>query len=131
MIFVDTNYFLRFLLKDDDNQYLVAKKLFLEAASGKVKLISSTIVFFEIYWVLSPYYQKNKAELVRTMKKLLELTFINLDERAILEKSLYLFEDINLSFEDCYNLIYPKERKVSKLATFDRKLNRQFKELKD
>lgn len=35
MIFVDTNYFLRFLLKDNQAQYLQAKELFLSAAQGK------------------------------------------------------------------------------------------------
>lgn len=129
MIFVDTNYFLRFLLKSADNQYLEAKKLFLEASSGKVKLISSTLVFFEIYWVLRSYYEKNKADLAKTMNKLLELTFIVFDDREILEESLSLFEKENLSLEDCYNLFYAKEKEVLKLATFDRRLSKQFKDL--
>ena len=31
MIFVDTNYFLRFLLKDEQNHYLEAKSFFEQA----------------------------------------------------------------------------------------------------
>lgn len=46
MIFVDTNYFLRFILKDNQVQYLKARQLFLDAAKGEIELISSTTVFF-------------------------------------------------------------------------------------
>ena len=62
MIFIDTNYLLRFLLKDIDSQYLEAKKLLLQAARGEKKVITSTIVFFELFWVLKSYYKKDKTE---------------------------------------------------------------------
>ena len=131
MILVDTNYFLRYLLKDIDDQYLQAKRLFLEASKGKIKLISSTIVFFEIYWVLVSYYEKSKAELCISLKKLLEFTFIIFEERVILEKTLLIFEKVNLSLEDCYNLIYARSKKADSLATFDQKLSNKFKEMEN
>jgi len=40
MTFVDTNYFLRFLLADVESQHQTAKELFRNAALGKVKLRS-------------------------------------------------------------------------------------------
>lgn len=131
MIFIDTNYFLRFLIKDIENQHNTAKNLFLEAASGKIKLITSVIVFFEIYWVLSSYYEKEKAELIPTIRKVLNLNFIQLEERDLLEEALNLFENNNLSFEDCYNLSFAKYQKAKSFKTFDKKLekafNKQFK----
>ena len=130
MIFVDTNYFLRFLLNDIKKQHLTAKKLFLSAAEGKKELTTSLIVFFEVYWVLKSYYEKNKEELVKTMKKLLELNFIKLNERVILEQSINLYTDYNLSLEDCYNLSYIKQHQLKDLASFDEKLNKVFKKLK-
>ena len=75
MIFVDTNYFLRFLLKDNKPQHLEAKQLMLGGATGKLKLFTSTIVFFEIYWVLTSYYGKNKTELVDTLKDCYNLIY--------------------------------------------------------
>ncbi len=131
MIFVDTNYFLRFFLKDIEDQYLEAKRLFLEASKGKIKLISSTIVFFEVYWVLVSYYGRGKVDLCRSLKKLLEFTFIVFEERTILEECLEIFEKINLSLEDCYNLVYASNVEVETLATFDQKLSNKFKELKN
>ncbi|PIS13856.1 hypothetical protein COT65_02045 [Candidatus Shapirobacteria bacterium CG09_land_8_20_14_0_10_47_13] len=129
MIFLDTNYFLRFLLKDNQSQYLIVKRLFIRASHGKVKLFTSLVVFFEICWVLRSYYGKRKGNLCLMLEKLLKMNFINFPERYLLEKSLNLFEKENLSFEDCYNFILAKEKKVASFATFDKKLKAKFKAL--
>ncbi len=122
MTFVDTNYFLRFILKDVDKQYLEAKDLFKDATSGKIELFTSLIVFFEIYWVLDSFYEKKKKEMVKILKSLLALSFVRLDERNILEKALQTFSGENLSLEDCYNLAYAKACHASDFKAFDKKL---------
>lgn len=127
MTFVDTNYFLRFLLNDISKQHLEAKQLFLEAAEGKVKLFTSTIVFFEIYWVLSSYYEKNKEEIVEGLQKILDLKFISLKERQILLNCLARFKKTNFDLEDCYNVAYAKARVSKIFKTFDVKLEKEFK----
>lgn len=126
MIFVDTNYFLRYLLEDNKEQAEKVKKLFYAGAAGKEKLITSIIVYFEIYWVLSSYYQKKKTDLIKTFRSLLALEFIHLEERLILSKSIELFSESNLSLEDCYNLSLAKFKKCTKFATFDQKLKKYF-----
>lgn len=126
MIFVDTNYFLRFLLKDINSQHLEAKNLFLSASEGKIVLITSTIVFFEIYWVLSSHYEKNKAEVANVLEKILSLNFIGLEERTILSNSLTLFRERNFDLEDCYNVCYAKSKGIKSFKTFDKKLDKEF-----
>lgn len=126
MEFIDTNYFLRFFLKDNRKQYLITKQFFLDGASGKIKLFTSTVVFFEVYWVLKSYYGKNKNDLERTLSKILRFTFIDFPQKENLEKALLIFEKENLSLEDCYNLVYSQENKASSFATFDKKLLKFF-----
>ncbi|MFA5770598.1 MAG: PIN domain-containing protein, partial [Patescibacteria group bacterium] len=58
--FIDTNYFLRLLLRDDEKQFEEVYSVFQQAVNQKVKIYTSVIVFFEIYWVLSSFYKKNK-----------------------------------------------------------------------
>lgn len=125
MIFVDTNYFLRFLLKDNV-QHKIAKSLFMQAARGKASLTTSIIVMFEIYWVLTSYYGKQKQEIAETFLKILQLNF-SLPEREILIQSLDYFKDRNLTLEDCYNLFYAKQENVQDFKTFDKKLKKHFK----
>ena len=128
MIFVDTNYFLRFLI-GDSKQFEEAKLLFEQGASGKKKLFTSLVVFFEIYWVLSSFYRKNKKQLVKILSGILQMNFITLKERQILSKAIELFFKNNLNLEDAYNLVYAKENKAISLVTFDRKLYKKFKNL--
>lgn len=129
MIFVDTNFFLRFLLADVRSQYLEAQKLLFQASRGEKRLISSTLVFFEIYWVSKSYYQKSKTELIYLLQKILDLSYVILEERLILQKSLNSFKQTNLSLEDCYNLQFAKEKNVEEFKTFDIQLAKKFSTL--
>lgn len=127
MIFIDTNYFLRFLLEDNQEQYLKAKELFLEASKGKLNLITSIIVIFEIYWVFKSYYNKSKSELIKILQNLLKMDFIQIENKDILYKCIDLFSKANLSFEDCYNLSFAKSKNIKQFKTFDAKLAKEFR----
>jgi len=126
MIFVDTNYFLRFLLADVNKQHQKAKKLFEDAALGKVKLFTSTIVFFEIYWVLISFYEKDKKQLMKVLSDLLLMSFVKLAERDLLEQTLEIFAKSNLDLEDCFNLVYAKKKEARVFKTFDNKLKKKW-----
>lgn len=122
MIFIDTNYFLRFLLNDVNEQYRKAKKLFESGATGSLELFSSVIVFFEIYWVLTSFYEKKKSEILPILKNLLKMTFIKWENGEILEKAVKIYRMNAIDLEDSYNLIYAKICKVKSFKTFDKKL---------
>ena len=128
MIFVDTNYFLRFLLKDDEQQYLIVRKLFIESARRKIKLVTSLVVFFEVVWVLKSSYGKDKKSMVETLFNMLKLDF-EIPEKYQIIESLSLFQKTNLSLEDCYNLVFAKNINSSEFKTFDSKLDKVAKEL--
>ena len=131
MIFVDTNYFLRYLLSDNEKQYLIASKLIEEAALGTKELFTSTIVFFELQLVLGSVYNKQKANIVPILKSILaSLPFIRIEERSLLEESLGLYEEESVSLADCYNLLVARDRKVETFATFDQKLLKLYPSIK-
>jgi len=127
MIFVDTNYFLRFILRDITKQRETARKLFEEASAGKVKITTSTIVIFEIYWVLSSFYGSKKTFIVNTLEKILDLGFLELTERDVIEKALNVYKREKLSLEDSYNIAYSKIHQITDFATFDKKLENYLK----
>ena len=126
MEFVDTNYFLRYLLRDNENQYQIARNLFEDAILGKTPLFTSTVVFFEIYWVLSTFYKKNKEEFLSILSDVLKMNYIKMDERELLLEVLEINKNKNLSLEDCYNLVYSRENQASSFVTFDKKLLKFF-----
>jgi predicted nucleic acid-binding protein len=126
MTFVDTNYFIRFLLKDVPAQYSKARKLFEKGLRGNISLFSSVIVFFELCWVFSSFYKKSKDEVIQILLDVMKMSFIDFENRDLLEASLLLFQDTSLELEDCYNLVYAKSIGVSEFASFDRKAKREF-----
>ncbi len=125
MIFIDTNYFLRFLLGDNSQQFSQVKRLFKQGAKDQIKLFTNLVVIFEIYWVINQFYRKSKKETVQTMNNIFSLSFIEIPEIETLQHALQLFEKNSLEFEDCYHLAYARENGAKKLATFDQKLAKQ------
>lgn len=121
--FIDTNYFLRLLLKDNEKQFDEVYSIFQRAVNQEIKIITSTIVFFEIYWVLSSFYKKNKLKIVTYLKKILKMDFLEIENRHVLQKTLILFERHALDLEDCYNIAYTKNLGTDEFATFDKKIN--------
>ncbi len=126
MIFVDTNYFLRFLLGDIPSQYEKAVKLFEEAAAGKVKLCTSVIVFFELYWVFTSFYKKQKAEVVEILSQVLRMKFVYFEQEKILFKAHHLYAEQNIDLEDAYNLVYAQVYKATEFKTFDHNAQKLF-----
>lgn len=126
MTFVDTNYFVRYLLRDNKIQCSKVQELFERAAVKKESLFTSTIVFFEIYWVLASVYKVDKKSIVKGLRSILKLDFIILDERSALVEALKVYSKSNLSLEDCYNLATARLHKATQFATFDQKLLKKF-----
>ncbi|MEK7525137.1 MAG: PIN domain-containing protein [Patescibacteria group bacterium] len=126
MIFVDTNYFLRYLIDDNSQQHLKAIEFF-EVNSKKKKLIAtSVLVFFEIFWNLTSFYQKSDLAAIEIMKKLLNMAFIKFESKTILANALDRASKGVISFEDCFNLEWATAEGINDLASFDKKLIREW-----
>lgn len=129
MVFVDTNYFLRFLLKDNAVQSDQAIKLFQKASENKVKLGTSVIVFFEIYWVLKSFYKKDNLYISNVLQQLLKLDFINYENHEILHSAVNNIDFYNYDLEDAYNCLYAQSLKFKTFKTFDQKLKNKYKNI--
>ena len=104
MIFVDTNYFLRYFLDDGSDQHKKATLLLISASKGEKNLTTSTLVIFQIFWVLGSVYKLGKEKKTEIIENLVNIT--------------------KLQLEDCYNLVFFQENKIDKFATFDKKLKK-------
>ncbi|MFZ3068776.1 MAG: PIN domain-containing protein [Microgenomates group bacterium] len=127
MKFVDTNYFVRIIENDNEAQVEEIKKLFLRGAEGLEDLISSTVVLFEIYWLMKSFYGKEKEGLTRVLRDVLAMSFIKWESQKILMDAVFLMKKTNYDLEDAYNLVYAKNSGSEKLASFDMKLQRIWK----
>lgn len=122
MIFVDTNYFLRYLIDDGSQQHIQAIEFFKTNSKKKKLLTTSSLVFFEVFWNLTSFYQKSDLEAVEIMKRLLKMAFISFEAREIFGQSLDRATRGAISLEDCFNLEWARASGVKDVASFDKKL---------
>ncbi len=127
MIFVDTNYFIRFLLNDIPTQAQVVRNLFKKSSETKVKLFTSTVVIFEIYWLFLKYYEKGKEEIIEILSGIIHMSFVHLEEKNIFQDALEVYSKCSLELEDCYNIAYAKKSNMTEFASFDKKLQNYLK----
>lgn len=129
MIFVDTNYFLRYIIDDGSSQHQDAVKLFLDGARSKRELTTSYLVIFEIFWVLGSNYRFNKKQKIKIVQDICRMNFINLSDREIFNRALGIYQHTSLEFEDSYNISFYQEHGFKEFATFDKKITKYLSSL--
>ena len=121
MVFVDTNVFLRFFVKDTASLYEKARALFEKAEAGKIKLETSELVIAEIVWVLESFYGFTRKEVTEVLTTLLASRNLRIANHARISEAVHLYTSGNMDFIDAYNIAYIKSKEYTKIATFDSK----------
>lgn len=117
--FVDTNIFLRFLLKDDRKKAERCKKLFEKAKKGKIQLFTSDLVIAEVVWTLESFYKLSKKEVSENVKRLLTLKNLGIPCASLLIEALVIYEEKNIDFIDAYNYILMLNGGLERIASYD------------
>lgn len=118
---IDTNVVLRYLLKDNESLYQEAKKIFNNIIIGQEKIILTQIVFCEVIFVLTNFYNVSKEDIIDSLNNLLGYKGLIADKKVLFE-ALKIYKEHNLHIVDC---ILHAEAYINKynLITFDKKLN--------
>ncbi len=127
-VFVDTNVFLRFFVRDVETFYQKAKELFERAEKGEIKLETSEMVIAEIVWVLESYYDFSKQEIKTVIDAILDTKNIKVLNHARIKEAIDLYASGKMDFIDAYNISYIRTSGYKKVATFDIK---HFKNVED
>ena len=123
MIVLDTNYILRFLIKDNDEMYEIAK----EAIKNNDCFIDNEVLA-EIVFVLMKVYKISKNDIKNVLVKFLSFENIILNNKQTILKALELFDEKNIDFVDA--ILCAKSKKYE-IKTFDKKLNKCIKDVKE
>src|SRR4030065_1328983 len=118
-IFVDTNVFLRFFVRDVESFYQKARELFEKAERGDAKLETSDTVIAEIVWVLESYYDFSKAEIKEVVDTILETKNIRVANHSRVKEGINNYAAGKIDFIDACNIAYIKSKGLKKVATFD------------
>src|SRR3989344_4818234 len=92
----DTNILLRFLLKDNLDQFNTARRILIKVKEGKLELVIPQIVIFEIIYALDKYYGFSKEKIIDAIKTIIGTKNIEIQDQSAFKKALTLFGVHNL-----------------------------------
>ena len=124
MLGIDTNVLVRFLVRDDENQFQKARKLILREVRAGRPLFVSQLVLLESEWVLRSRYDYQKDDIVNVVSALLDAADVQLEDESEIEQALYVWRDNNTEFADCLIGARNSQLGCSATATFDAKAAR-------
>lgn len=120
---IDANLILRYLLNDIPAQADITEAYFRQARKGKISLTIPTVVLNEIVYVLVKVYKLSRTQVINKLFAILEMDYLDIEERNILKETLKFYSFSSLSFVDAY--ILAKVQITGKeLLTFDKRLKR-------
>lgn len=119
----DTNTIIRYLIKNDANQYLVAEEFFSKVMNGEEKVLILESVLVECIYVLTKIYKVPKEEASICLIELLHYKGIQNRDRNELITALKLFSEKNMDIVDCILCTRAKKNDFA-LFTFDKDLKK-------
>ena len=124
MIFLDTNIFLRFYLRDDEAKAERCRDLLHTVASGKARAMTSTIVIAEIVWVLERTYRRPRKEVADFVMSLLALPLLVLIKKPLLETAITSYATQDIDVIDAYNAALMAAEGIAVIYTYERHFTR-------
>lgn len=121
MLGLDTNVLVRYLVRDDQQQFEKARRLINREADKGEPVLVSLLVLLETEWVLRSRYELSKPEIVSAFSTLLDVADLVFEDEPSVERALYSWKDSIADFADC--LIEARHRRLGCQATvtFDSK----------
>ena len=119
----DTNTIIRYLIKDDANQYLIAEAFFTKVLTGEEKALILESVLVECIYILTKIYKVPKGEASVSLIELLHYKGIQNRDRNEFIAALSLFSEKNIDIVDCLLCARAKKNDYI-LFTFDKDLKK-------
>jgi predicted nucleic acid-binding protein len=101
-VFVDSNVFVHFFVRDDAKQADEAEELFTRAKRGEIALLCGPPVFFEVAWVLHFTFRLPHAEVLNILDSMLSMQNFTVFDADIVIKAISLARRRSIGFADAY-----------------------------
>ncbi len=117
---LDTNVLVRFLLKDDVDQFEAARALFDQTTRAGQTLFVPVTVSLELEWVLRTRYGFDKAGFVSAMAAMLSTHDLCFESESALEVALVRYQESRADFSDCLHVALAGQAGELPVWTFDK-----------
>ena len=119
----DTNVIVRLCVRDDEQQYARAELIFRRATAGAGAWLSS-VVLVEVAWVLRVAYKFDRATTAATLRRLVAIDGVYVEEDSTTRLALAAFEAGSADFADYFILESARWRGALPVHTFDERLGK-------
>jgi predicted nucleic-acid-binding protein len=114
---LDSNVLVRFLTRDDEQQFAAASRLLGQAVDHSLRV--SLIVLVELNWVLRRVYKRPKLDVLRTLDDLMDARQLVIEERARVIQAIVLARATEADFSDALIALGHEEAGCDRTVTLD------------
>lgn len=122
--FVDTNVFLRFLVRDDLQKTVRSGELLARAERGEIELMTSEAVVLEVVQVLSRLYRMERVTIAQIVPSLFENRGLQLDHKLAISAAFELYGSTKLDYTDCLAIEHARRTGGGAVYSYDRAIGR-------
>ena len=120
MASLDSYVLVRYLVQDDEQQSLLAKKLICAAVRAGQTLYIPITVMLELEWVLRSNFKLSNVQVTSTLSALLSSHELSFESETAAEIALALYVKGTADFADCMHVALAHVAGEIPLWTFDR-----------
>lgn len=121
MIAFDTNYLIRHIVQDDEEQCAIVASILEQETREDRSIRIFDLVLVETSWVLQAVYDLNREAWAEILEELLEDSAFCFDDPTRLRRVIKMYRKGNADFAD-YLILGTARTEALELKTFDRKL---------
>jgi len=100
--FIDTNIFLRVIVKEDDVSYQECFDILHLAKTNRIQIVTSTVVLAEVLWTLKSYYKIDKVGCIEAIQSIINIRGLQIIDTFDHQKALQYYSDNSqIKYIDC------------------------------
>ncbi|BAU15893.1 hypothetical protein LEP3755_64590 (plasmid) [Leptolyngbya sp. NIES-3755] len=122
MIGLDTNVLVRYLTRDDEEQWRIVNDLISEATEAGETCFINNIVLCELIWVLRSRYKVSRSDLIDTLERLLRVSTFIFEDKLAVQRAVLQMKQGNADFSDYLIVELNQQQECTETVTFDAKL---------
>jgi len=119
--FIDSNIFLRPIVKDDLQKVKESEKFFEKINKGEIEAFTSNLILAELIWTGKKVYGIEKTELIKAVRGILDFRNLKIVDDFNSRLALEIYEKYSLKFIDALIASNPKiYKKEAVVVSYDK-----------
>lgn len=122
--FIDTNIFLRTLVKEDETSFQECLQFLTKVKQGQMKAVTNSLVLAEVAWTLRSYYRLSRPEIAQALESILSLRNLKFRGQQDYWQAVQLYRNGATKYIDCTIAAIPELRQHEwEIVSYDRELD--------